>query len=82
MGLSWDEVHAIQERAVQRGLARRQRNRSTGWVSMRSRSRSGHHYFTMVNDLDRSRVLFVAEHRTEESMDGFWQHLTEEQRRA
>src|SRR5258707_7765609 len=42
----------------------------------------GHHYFTLVNDLDRSRVLFVAEHRTEESLDGFWQSLSEEQRSA
>jgi transposase len=36
----------------------------------------------MVNDLDRSRVLFVAEHRTEESLDGFWRSVSEKQRAA
>ena len=36
----------------------------------------------MVNDLDRSRVLFVAEHRTTESPDEFWSSLTAEQGEA
>lgn len=31
LGLSWDEIHGIMERAVQRGLARRQGERSRGW---------------------------------------------------
>jgi transposase len=39
----------------------------------------GHRYFTLVNDLDRSRVLYVAENRTESSLDGFWAGLTEAQ---
>ena len=39
----------------------------------------GHRYFTLVNDLDRSRVLFVEEGRSQESMDGFWSGLSEEQ---
>lgn len=82
LGLSWDEVHAIQERAVERGLARRQAElvERLG-VDEKSFTR-GHHYFTLVNDLDRSRVLFVAEHRTEDSLDTFWESLSEEQRSA
>lgn len=80
--LSWDEVHAIQERAVARGLARRQAEqiRHLG-VDEKSFTR-GHHYFTLVNDLDKSRVLYVAEGRTEASMDGFWSGLTDEQIQA
>jgi transposase len=39
----------------------------------------GHHYFTMVDDLDRSQVLFVGEHRTTETLDEFWSALTAEQ---
>jgi transposase len=42
----------------------------------------GHRYFTLVNDLDRSRVLFVSEGRSEASMDGFWSALSEDQIRA
>jgi transposase len=80
--LSWDEVHAIEERAVKRGLERRKAEPVAHLgVDEKSFTR-GHRYFTMVNDLDRSRVLFVAEGRTQESMDGFWSGLSEEQVRA
>lgn len=77
--LSWDEVHAIQQRAVARGLARRkQDNVEHLGVDEKSFTR-GHRYFTLVNDLDRCRVLFVAENRTEESLDAFWCRLSEAQ---
>jgi transposase len=79
LGLSWDEVHAIQDRAVKRGLARRKAEPVTRLgVDEKSFTR-GHHYFTMVNDLDRSRVVFVGEHRTTETLDEFWSSLTAEQ---
>jgi transposase len=80
MGLSWDEVHAIQERAVERGLARRQQEVVAHLgVDEKSFTR-GHRYCTLVNDLDGARVLFVAEGRSEESMDGFWDALTPDQK--
>jgi transposase len=79
LGLSWDEVHAIQERAVGRGLDRRQAEpvQCLG-IDEKSFTR-GHGYFTLVNDLDRGRVLFVGEYRTEETLNGFWESLTPEQ---
>ena len=48
--LSWDEVHAIQERAVKCGLERRKAEpvEHIG-VDEKSFTR-GHHYFTLVND--------------------------------
>ncbi len=74
--LSWDEVHAIQDRAVIRGLARREAE-TIGHLGVDEKAfTKGHHYFTLVNDLDRSRVLYVAENRTEASLDGFWSGLT------
>ena len=77
--LSWDEVHAIQERAVARGLARREAEVIAHLgVDEKSFTR-GHRYFTLVNDLDRPRVLYVAEDRTEASLDGFWTSLSPEQ---
>jgi transposase len=80
--LSWDEVHAIQERPVKRGLERRKAEPVPGLgVDEKSFTR-GHRYFTLVNDLDRGRVLFLTEGRTEQSMDGFWPTLSEEQIRA
>ena len=77
--LSWDEVHAIQERAVKRGLQRRKAEPIARLgVDEKSFTR-GHRYFTLVNDLVRSRVLFVAENRTTESLDEFWSSLSDEQ---
>jgi transposase len=77
--LSWDEVHAIQERAVARGLARRKAEivERIG-VDEKSFTR-GHRYFTLVNDLDRACVLHVAEERTETSLDSFWTSLSQAQ---
>ena len=40
--------------------------------------RKGHKYLTMVNDLTRGRVLYVAEDRKQASLDGFWGTLTAE----
>jgi transposase len=42
--------------------------------------RKGHKYMTVVNDLTRGRVLYVAEDRKRESLDGFWGTLTDSQR--
>jgi len=42
--------------------------------------RKGHKYLTLVNDLTRNRVLYVAEGREQSSLDGFWTTIREEQR--
>jgi transposase len=79
LGLSWDEVHGIMERAVKRGLARRQAD-VVPWIGVDEKAfRKGHRYVTLVNDLDRSRVLYVAEDRKQSSLDGFWKSITAEQ---
>lgn len=80
LGLSWDEVHAIMDRAVRRGLKRR-KTEMIGYLGVDEKSfRKGHKYLTVVNDLARGRVLYVAEDRKQSSLDGFWPTLTEEQR--
>lgn len=77
--LSWDEIHGILERAVKRGLERRQAEVVNQIGVDEKAFRKGHSYLTMVNDLDRSRVLYVAEDRKQSSLDGFWKTLTTEQ---
>lgn len=79
LGLSWDEIHGILERAVERGLERRQAEKVPRLGVDEKAFRKGHKYFTLVNDLERGRVLYVAEDRTQASLDGFWETLTEEQ---
>jgi transposase len=80
LGLSWDEIHGIMERAVERGLQRRQAEPLPELGVDEKAFRKGHKYFTLVNDLERSRVLYIAEDRTQGSLDGFWETLTEAQR--
>jgi transposase len=79
LGLSWDEIHRIMERAVARGLQRRQAETVKHIGVDEKAFRKGHRYLTLVNDLDRSRVLYVAEDRKQSSMDGFWPTLTPQQ---
>lgn len=67
------------ERAVERGLERRQAEKLPALGVDEKAFRKGQKYFTLVNDLERSRVLYVAEDRTQASLDGFWETLTEEQ---
>ena len=77
--LSWDEIHGIMERAVERGLARRQAEEIPYLGVDEKAFRKGHKYLTLVNDLTRSRVLYVAEDRERSSLDGFWPTITAEQ---
>jgi transposase len=76
LGLSWDEIHGIMERAVKRGLQRRQSEPVPRLGVDEKAFRKGHKYLTLVNDLTRGRVLYVAEDRKQESLDGFWSTLT------
>jgi transposase len=77
--LSWDEIHGVMERAVERGLRRRQAEPVAQIGVDEKAFRKGHHYLTLVNDLARGRVLHVAEDRKQSSLDGFWGTLTAEQ---
>lgn len=78
--LSWDEIHGILERAVERGLERRQAQ-PIAYLGVDEKAfRKGHSDLTVVNDLDRSRVLYVAEGRQQSSLDGFWGTVTGEQK--
>jgi transposase len=79
LGLSWDEIHGIMERAVARGLRRREAEPLPALGIDEKAFRKGQKYFTLVNDLRRPRVLHVAEDRTQGSLDGFWKTLNEAQ---
>lgn len=80
--LTWDEVHGILERAVERGLERRKAEPVSRLGVDEKAFRKGHSYLTLVNDLMQARVLYVAEERRQSSLDGFWETLTKEQIRG
>jgi transposase len=77
--LSWDEAAGIQQRAVERGLARRQLEPLTYLGVDETSFRRRHDYVSIVADLERTRVLYVANDRKTESLDGFWKTLPPEQ---
>ena len=77
--LSWDEIHGIMERAVKRGLERREAEPVSQLGIDEKAFRKGHKYMALVNDLSGGRVLYVAEDRKQSSLDGFWGTLTPEQ---
>lgn len=77
--LSWDEMHGIMRRAVRRGLQRRVAEKVRYLGVDEKAFKTGHVYMTLVNDIERGIVLYVAQDREEKSLDGFWPTLTPEQ---
>ena len=79
MRITWDEVDGIQHRAVKRGLERRKleapRYAGVDETSFQKR----HEYVTVVSDLEKGRVLYVADDHDEKALNGFWELLTPEQ---
>ncbi len=78
--LSWDEVHLIQEKAVERGLERRVAGELRHIGVDEKSFLKGHQYATVLSDLDNPRVLDVARDRREESLGGLLRKLPEGQR--
>lgn len=78
--LSWDQIHAIQERAVARGLARRTEEPITHAGMDEKNFGKGHSYVSVLTDLDRSRVMEVVPDRTQEAAETLWKTLPEPQR--
>ncbi len=80
MGLSWDEAAAIQRRAVARGLSRRAAEplRFVGVDETSFAKR--HEYVTVVADLERSRVVWVGDHRRRHTLGEYWSTVPEAER--
>ena len=78
LGLSWSAVDGILQRAVSRGLARREPI-ATGALAVDEKAyKKRHNYLTVVSD--GTHVLHVAEGRREASLAGFLQSLTSAQK--
>jgi transposase len=77
--ITWDEGWGIKGRAVKRGLARRQQTIVPRLGVDEKAIAQRHRYLTVVADLDQSRVLYLADDRKQESLDGFWPTLSDAQ---
>ncbi len=79
LGISWDQAHRIMERAVERGLERRD-GEKLKYVGMDEKSFGcGQSYVSVLTDLETSRVLAVTLGRDREAADFLWDTLSEEQ---
>ena len=77
--ISWDEAWGIMERAVTRGRQRKALKvvRQIG-VDEKAAAK-GHRYLTLVCDLEEGTVEHIAKERKQESLDGYYAGLTQEQ---
>ncbi len=80
--VSWDEAWGVMSRAVARGQARKEARPIT-YIGVDEKAfRKGHRYHTIVCDLARSTVEFVAKDRKKESLGAYYAQLTAAQKAA
>ena len=80
LGLTWDEVWGVMDRAVARGKQRKQAKVIPHLGVDEKAFRKGHSYMTVVCDLEEGRVEYVGDERTTESLSGYWEGLSAAQR--
>lgn len=68
LGISWDEAHHLMQRAVARGKARKPRGLARRIGIDEKAIAKRHKYLTIVSNLERGTVEFLAEGRTKESL--------------
>jgi transposase len=69
--ISWDKGWGIKARAVKRGLARRAPEVVGRFGVDEKAIAKRHRHLTIVADLELSRVLYLADDRKQESLNGF-----------
>ena len=77
LDISWDEADGIKQRAVRRGVARRQIS-GLEYVCVDEKAVGrGHDYVTVVTGVmaGKPQVLFVGDGRDEAGLNGFWEWL-------
>jgi transposase len=77
--LSWDEAWHLMERAVERGQ-RRKKRRVIPYLGVDEKAVARRHqYVTLVCDLNRGTVEYLAENREKTSLDAYYGSLTKRQ---
>jgi len=80
LGMSWGTVDGVMKRAVERGLSRRQ-SETIRYLGMDEKSiGSGHHYASLLTDLEGKRVWDVVEHRDGAAAGALLESLSSGQR--
>ena len=77
--LSWNAVYGIMQRAVRRGLSRREALAPKRLSVDETAYRKGHDYITVVTEQESGTVLHVAEDRLTSSLGSFYEQLDADQ---
>jgi transposase len=76
---TWDATWGVLERAVARGLRRKPRRVPARLGIDEKAVRKGHHYETLVVDLDTGTVEAVLDDRTQASLEAYYRQFTPEE---
>lgn len=79
MGLSWDEVDGVLQRAVKRGLAKRELRLPSSLTVDEKSFQKGHEFVTIVGDRVEGIVLHVGDGRTQAELSGFLSQFPQEE---
>lgn len=85
LGISWEQADGIKQRAVQRGLKRKQTQPLPRLGVDEKAFGRGQDYVTVVAQIQAGQsaiVEYVGDGRKQEALDAFWQGLTEDQRQS
>lgn len=77
--LSWHEAWGLMERAVERGMKAKQRRIIPRLGVDEKAVAKRHQYVTLVSDLDRGTVEYIADDRKKTSLNAYYASLSEEQ---
>ena len=78
--LSWDQIHEIQKKAVERGLKKRQSD-VIKHIGIDEKSfLKGHSYASLMTDIDKGCVLEVVQDRTQKATESLVNTLSDKQK--
>lgn len=79
LGLTWDQVDGIMQRAVRRGLDRREAAHPAALGVDETSFKRRHEYVTVVQDQQSGHVVHVADGRGRAALDAFYEGLDDQQ---
>lgn len=82
MNLSWNAIDGMMQRAVERGLSRREELCVTQIGVDETAFKKRHDYVTIVSDQEAGTVLHVGKDRKKATLKAWYESLTEEQQEA
>jgi len=75
-GVSWDRLHGVTQRAVDRGLSRKKHRIPHNMGVDEKALAKGHKYETLVYDNDRGTVEYVVDYRSQQSLETYYRSFS------